>query len=172
MKNISFSIQHIGVHIKTANFARSKRFYELLGFQKIFEYGPDKTFEKDRSGKLISAPEAYHGTTFSHGGAKLEIADGHRAVKPEVFRESITSSKLSLMIAVNSISGLIDQCEKADIPLAVGPRHYYWGTLEVVVKDPDGVVLVFIAPYSKKEARKINADETLGKPPVSTQKVL
>lgn len=69
------------------------------------------------------------------------------------------------MIWVDSISELINQCTKASIPLAVDPRHYYWGTLEVVVKDPDGLVLVFIAPYSENEAKKVNADETWASPP-------
>lgn len=141
-------------------------FYEALGFTKIFEYGPDKTFQKDAKGNLISVPESYHGMTFSHGGCKLEIADGHRAVKPAVFKEKVNSSKVSLMINVNSIAKVIEVCKKARIPLAVGPRHYYWGTLEVVVKDPDGVVLVFIAPYIEEEAKKVNADETWGTPPM------
>lgn len=163
-KNI-FTIQTIGTHIKVADFAKSVRFYEMLGFTKVFEYGPNKTFQKDANGNLVSAPESYRGMTFSHGGCKLEIADGHRAVKPEVFKEKVKSSKISLMILVDSISGLLDRCKKANIPLAVGPRHYYWGTLEVVLKDPDGVVLVFIAPYTEEEAKKIHADETWGEPP-------
>ena len=165
MKTHSFTIQTIGTHIKVADFDLSKRFYETLGFTKVFEYGPDKTFQKDAKGNLVSAPEAYHGMTFSHGGCKLEIADGHRAVKPGVFKEKVRSSKISLMISVNSIAKIIEACKKAHIPMAVGPRHYYWGTLEVVIKDPDGVVLVFIAPYSKEEAKKILADKMWGTPP-------
>lgn len=158
-------ITSIGTHIKVSNFVKSKAFYEALGFKKVFEYGPDKTFEKDAKGNLISATESYHGATFQHGGCKLEIADGHRAVKPEVFQEHIASSKISLMITINSMSEFINTCQKANISLAVNPRHYYWGTLEAVVKDPDGVVLVFIAPYSEEEAKKINADETWAIPP-------
>ncbi|MFH1533613.1 MAG: VOC family protein [Nitrospirota bacterium] len=158
-------IQSIGVHIKVSDFAKSKVFYETLGFTKVFEYGPDKTFQKDEKGNLISATEAYHGITFSCGGARLEIADGHRAVKPEVFRESICSSKVSLMVNIEKISDLLKVCKEANIPPVVGPRHYYWGTLEVVIKDPDGFVLVFIAPYSEEEAIAISADETFGQPP-------
>lgn len=157
-------ISGIGVHIKVANFEASRRFYESLGFQRIFEYGPDKTFQKDARGNLISAPETYRGITFCHGGTKLEIADGHRAVRANVFAEKITSSKISLMINVDNLQEIIARTKKANIPLAVWPRHYYWGTLEAVVKDPDGVVLVFIAPYSETEAKKLNADETWGKP--------
>lgn len=147
-------IKGIGTHIKVANFKKSHEFYKSLGFKKVFEYGPNKKVK-----------EEYSGTVFEHGGCKLEIADGHRAVKPQVFKEKVKSSKISLMINVDSLKKIISLCQKAKIPLAVKPRHYYWGSLELVVKDPDGVVLVFIAPYSKKEASQIKADETWSSPP-------
>lgn len=147
-------IKGIGAHIKVADFETSRKFYEALGFKKVFEYGP---------GTKVS--EAYHGMTFEHSGCKLEIAAGHRAVKPEVFKMRMQNSKISLMISVDSVAKIIKICQKKNIPLAVGPRHYYWGTLEVVVKDPDGVVLVFIQPYDKKIAQRLKADETFGKPP-------
>lgn len=158
-------IKAIGAHLKVADFEKSKKFYETLGFKKVFEYGPNKTFEKDGSGNLISATEEYNGITFEHGGCKLEIADAHRAIKPEGFKQIIASSKVSLMVYVNSISELIETAHNAGIELAVGPRHYYWGTIEVVIRDPDRFVLAFIAPYSEEEAKKVNADETWGKPP-------
>lgn len=154
-----------GVHIKVSDFAKSKAFYEALGFKKVFEYGPDKTFEKNAQGNLISATESYNGITFEYNGALLEIADGHRAVKPNVFKEKVASSKVSLMIGIENMSAFLDTCQKAGIPLAVGPRHYYWGKLETVVRDPDGVILVFTVPYSEEEAKRIHADETFGVPP-------
>ncbi len=157
-------IQKIGVHIKVENFEVSRKFYEALGFTKIFEYGPEKGFDKDASGNLISATEAYHGMTFEHGGCKLEIADGHRAVKPEVFASRMTNSKVSLMIPVDSVEEILKVCEANNFPIGVPVRHYYWRTLELVVKDPDGVVLVFIQPYDEETAKRLNADETFGKP--------
>lgn len=144
-------INSIGVHIKVKDFDASKAFYEALQFTKVFEYGPD-----------MQVKEAYRGATFQHGTAKIEIADGHRAVKPDVFKETVGSSKISLMIAVDSLTDILEKCTKANIPISVKPRHYYWGTLELVIKDPDGVVLVFIAPYSKQEAKEIGADEKYG----------
>lgn len=142
-------INNIGVHIKVKDFAKSVKFYRDLGFKEFFTYGPDKKVKED-----------YNGMTFEVGGAKLEIADGHRAVKPEVFREIVESSKVSLMINVDTLSSVIDICNKAHIDIAVSVRHYYWGTLELVVKDPDGVVLVFIAPYDETEAKILKADES------------
>lgn len=147
-------INNIGVHIKVKDFSKSFAFYNSLGFKKVFEYGPDKSVVED-----------YNGTVFEHGGARLEIADGHRAVNHLVFEQNMPSSKISLMINVDSIDQVMRMAKKVGIRLAVGPRHYYWGTLEIVIKDPDGVVLVFISQYSKEMARRIKADETFSQNP-------
>jgi catechol 2,3-dioxygenase-like lactoylglutathione lyase family enzyme len=146
-------IQAIGVHIKVSNFQVSKKFYEALGFRQVFLYGPDQKVK-----------EAYNGVVFEHGGCKLEIADGHRAVKPEVFSSKMENSKISLMVPVDSIGKIIRICKENNFLIAVGPRHYYWNTLELVVKDPNGVVLVFNEPYTEESAKNLNADETFGKP--------
>jgi len=143
------SINGIGTHIKVADFKKSVTFYKALGFKKAFEYGPEKSVRED-----------YSGMVFEHGGCRLEIADGHRAVKPDVFRQKVNSSKISLMVNVESLTGVVKRCNREGIKIAVAPRHYYWGTLEMVVKDPDGVVLVFIAPYTTIEAKRLNADES------------
>ncbi len=136
-----------GIHIKVVNFEKSKLFYESLGFKKVFEYGPDQKVN-----------EEYRGVTFLVGKMKLEIANGHRAVKDIVFKEKILSSKVSLMVEVEKLSKIVNLCRNIGINLAVEPRHYYWGTLEVVVKDPDGLVIVFVAPYSSREAKILNAN--------------
>lgn len=158
-------ITGIGIHIKVFDFSRSKAFYEALGFRKVFEYGSDKAFRKDRNGNLVSAPEEYQGIVFQQAGCKVEIADGHRAVNASVFRKRVSSSKISLKVNVDRLDKIINRCNNARIPLAVLPRHFYWGTLEVVVKDPDGVVLVFIAPYSEADARSVHADESWARQP-------
>lgn len=141
----------IGVHIKVKDIKKSEEFYKVLGFKETFAYGPDREVK-----------EVYSGRVYEVGGAKLEIADGHRAVRSEIFKEMVKSSKISLMINVDSLGEIIDKCRQNNIPV-VGPRHYYWGTLEMVVKDPDGVVLVFIAKYDIAEAKKLNADERWAK---------
>ncbi|EKE05276.1 MAG: hypothetical protein ACD_19C00372G0002, partial [uncultured bacterium] len=97
-------INGAGVHIKVNNFEKSLKFYTSLGFIKVFEYGPGKSVE-----------EKYHGAVFEHGEFKLEIADGHRAVKPEVFNEQVKSSKISLMLYVGSLEEIIKKCEKNKI---------------------------------------------------------
>ncbi len=147
-------LKSIGIHIKAKDFKKSVSFYESLGFQKIFEYGPDKKVK-----------EKYNGVAYRVGESTLELADGHIAVKLHVFKERVQTSKISPMVNVDSIASIINRCKNHNIPLAVEPRHYYWGTLEMVVKDPDGVVLVFICPYSKIEAKKVNADENFANNP-------
>ena len=122
---------------------------------KIFEYGPDKEVKED-----------YSGATFACGAAKLEIADGHRAVKPETFLEDVKSSKISLMIEVDSIGEIIECAHKMGVEPTTPVRHYYWGKLEVVFRDPDGVILVFTEPYTKESTEKLNASEEFGKAPI------
>mgnify|MGYP001584275844 CR=1 FL=1 len=141
-------IAGVGVHIKTKDFQKSLTFYEALGFKKTFEIGPNKKIQED-----------YNMVMFDTGSGILEIADGLQVVKPEVFKETVTSPKISLMINTDNMEELLEQCKKADIPLAVGVRHYYWGNLEFVLKDPDGVILVFITKYTPELAAKLNADE-------------
>lgn len=140
------NIKKIGTHLKVSNFARSRAFYEALGFQPVFEYGPglqltDKT-----------APENYSGITFAteDGTALFEIADGHVAVKPEVFRKRVTSSKVSLMIHVESLKDVMDRAKKAGIRLVADPVNFHWGSTEIVIKDPDGFILVFITPTTEE----------------------
>ncbi|MEK7544398.1 MAG: VOC family protein [Patescibacteria group bacterium] len=139
----------VNIHIKVKDFKKSLTFYESLGFKKVNSYGPDHEVK-----------ERYNGAAFQLGETILEIADGHRGVKPEVFQESVTSSKISLFIGVDSISDMLAVCKKAGIEPIVGVRHYHWGKLEFVIRDPDGVIIVFFAPYTKEEAEKVNADES------------
>lgn len=146
-----FMIKSIGAHIKAKNYLKSRAFYEGFGFPVIFEYGPDKEVK-----------EEYSGVTFAVGAAKLEIADGHRAVKPETFRETIESSKVSLMIEVESLAEIIGRAKKMGLTPTTPVRHYYWGKLEVVYRDPDGVIVVFTQPYNPEDARTLGADEAFG----------
>lgn len=148
-------IKTIGTHIKVKDFEKSLKFYQGFGFEKIFEYGPDKEVKED-----------YSGATFACGTAKLEIANGHRAVKPEVFMESVGSSKISLMIEVSSLEDIIQRANSMGISPTTPVRHYYWGKLEVVYRDPDGVILVFTETYSPEVAEKLGASEEFGKPPL------
>ncbi len=143
----------IGIHIKVKDIAKSRDFYEKLGFTPVFGYGSED-YRKTLPEGCPSAPEAYQGVTYKLAdGAELEIADGHIAAKPEVFKEEIQSGKVTAMIRVKSIVPVIE-AYKDRIKFPV--RHYYWNSIEVALRDPDGFVLVFIAPFSEDELAAVS----------------
>lgn len=131
----------LGVHIKCKDLERSKEFYEAFGFSPIFAYGSDK----HRAGfkDINTAPEKYDGIVYEVEGALLEIANGHIAVKPGVFCETVESSKISLMIDVESVENVKKVAQVKDYQIAADIREFYWGTREIVLRDPDGVIVVF-----------------------------
>jgi hypothetical protein len=93
--------------------------------------------------------------TFKIGeSAELEIAEGHIALagRPKVFKQPVESPKVSAMVRVESLVPLFSN---KLIEIKVPVRHYYWGSIEAAFRDPDGYVLVFIAPYSEEEARAV-----------------
>ncbi len=139
-------IKKIGTHLKVSNIEKSIAFYNTLGFQPILEFGPG--LERTNT----TAPHKYRGIIFAtdDGTALFEIADGHIAVKPEVFQEHISSSKVSLMVFVDSLEEIIGRAKKASIPLAKEPVNYPWRTTELVIRDPDGFIVVFIAPTTEE----------------------
>jgi catechol 2,3-dioxygenase-like lactoylglutathione lyase family enzyme len=147
-------LTRLGVHLKVADLDKSRRFYESLGFKPVFAYGDD-AFRATLPQGLPSAPERYRGMTFKIGeDAELEIAEGHIAVKDgRVFQELITSPKISAMVHVKS---LVDLFQNPLVTITFPVRHYYWGTIEAAFRDPDGFVLVFIAPYSEEEFKRVS----------------
>lgn len=148
------TITGLGTHIKVADIEKSRKFYESVGFIPVFAYGDD-AFRASLPDGLASAPERYRGMTFKVGeNAELEIAEGHIAVKDKsVFKEVIKTPKVSAMVRVKSVVPLFSN-KLIDIKVPV--RHYYWGSIEVVFRDPDGYVLVFIAPYSEEEEKQVS----------------
>jgi catechol 2,3-dioxygenase-like lactoylglutathione lyase family enzyme len=134
-----------GIHIKVKDIQKSYRFYKAFGFKPVFAYGNSKWQEQlkaDFKG-LATVDEKYEGVTFEFNGALLEIANGHIAVKTEVFKESISSSKVSAMVDTDSIEQIVSICKLNNIEIAVQPRTFHWGSTEVVIADPDGLIIVF-----------------------------
>ncbi len=143
----------IGIHLKVKDIQVSRDFYEKLGFMPAFGYGSEE-FRATLPQGCPSAPEKYQGVMYKLAdGAEYEIADGHIAAKPVVFGETVTSGKISAMIRVKSIVPVIE-AYKDRIVFPV--RKYYWGSVEVALRDPDGLVLVFIAPYTEEELARVS----------------
>lgn len=136
-------ISQFGIHLKVTDFKKSLFFYKKLGFKEFFAYG-GKKFLESFGNSIPTAPEKYNGVVFKINNTLFEIADGHIAVKPEVFKQKIESSKISAMIQVGSLYEIIKICKKNRFKIAVQPRIFPWGTREMVIKDPDGFVLVFM----------------------------
>lgn len=135
------AITALGVHLKVADLARSQAFYETFGFRRLGTF-PD-------------------GVIYGIGGvALLELNARHPAVQPEVFQSRLTTAKTSLMVNVRSLMPVLTAAKRAHIPLAVPPRRFPWKTIEVVVRDPDGFVVVFIAPHTEDELQKVQARTT------------
>lgn len=136
-------ITKFGVHIKVKSINKSLNFYSSFGLKPIFAYG-NKNFTSKFKDICPSVKENYNGVTFKVGGSLLEIADGHIAVKKSTFKENIESSKISAMLHVKSLDKIMSICKEKTFKIFVDPKSYPWGTKEMVVKDPDGFVLVFI----------------------------
>ncbi len=136
-------IGRFGIHLKVKDIEKSLQFYLSFGLKPVFAYGND-VFRSQFDKTLPTAPERYQGVVFEINGAIIEIADGHLAVKKRVFSEPIKSSKVSAMLHTNSIDEIIGICTLNNYDIAVSPKEFPWGTREVVVRDPDGFVLVFI----------------------------
>jgi catechol 2,3-dioxygenase-like lactoylglutathione lyase family enzyme len=134
----------IGAHIKVRDFDQSMAFYSALGFPLLRRFGPG-----------TEMPESYRGAVFQVGDAFLEIAEGHKPINPEVFLETITSSKISLLINVESLMPLVDACRRNKIEILVPPRRFQWGQIELVIKDPDGLILSFSTPDKPSETQAL-----------------
>jgi catechol 2,3-dioxygenase-like lactoylglutathione lyase family enzyme len=148
-------ITGIGVHLKVRSVAEARSFYEdFLELTPVFAYG-NAAFLATIPSNVQTAPERYSGVTYEiSGGAKIEIADGHIAVEdPEIFTSQIKSPKVSAMINVASLVPLLKKDYLGDKPKVT---HYYWGTLEAVVRDPDGWVVVLISPFSEDELAEVS----------------
>jgi catechol 2,3-dioxygenase-like lactoylglutathione lyase family enzyme len=152
-----------GIHLKVADISRSRAFYEgALGLAPVFGYG-NEGFRKTLPPSIPSvvqdglpgAPERYCGVTYEPSPhAPLEIADGHIAVPDRaVFLEGVESPKISAMLRIHSLVPLIR--DKRVFPKS-SLKSYYWGTIEMVLRDPDGFVIVLIAPYSDAEMEALS----------------
>ncbi|HVX92904.1 MAG TPA: VOC family protein [Candidatus Dojkabacteria bacterium] len=138
-------VNKFGIHLKVRDIYKSYSFYSVFNLPSVFCYGDldwIKTIQKTNP-SIGNALEKYNGVTFDIQGALFEIADGHVAVKPEVFKENIPNSKVSAMLDVESVDNIVKICHENNFDIVVEPRVFPWGTKEVVIKDPDGFILVF-----------------------------
>lgn len=149
-------ITGLGLHIKVKDIQASRALYESLGFTPVFAYG-DADFLATIPSGTPNAPEHYRGVAYKAFAdeaktitiAELEIAEDHIALKnKQDAKETIASAKISAMLRVKSLVPLFSN---TNVNLVFPVRHYYWGTIEAAFRDPDGFVVVCIAPFSQEE---------------------
>jgi catechol 2,3-dioxygenase-like lactoylglutathione lyase family enzyme len=136
----------VGINLKVKDFKKSQAFYDAFGFKKLFEFGPD-----------LEERSKFRGMFYEVGNTLFEISEGHMAVKPEVFAAQIQNSKVSLMVYVESLIPILDICEARGVDIYVKPRQFPWGQIGVIVKDPDGFIVAFLADVSDEEQEKVQA---------------
>lgn len=138
-------VTKFGIHLKVKDIYKSFDFYSSFKLKPVFAYGRKEWINmlSKLYPELPHAVEKYEGVTFEINNALFEIANGHVAVKNEVFKQDITSSKVSAMIDTESVDKIVEISKEKGFEIAKEPVKYPWGTREVVVKDPDGFILVF-----------------------------
>lgn len=156
MQNPS-NITGLGINVKVRDIQASRRFYESLGFVPVFAYGDEQFLATLPAGTPSAPSKKPKGIHYSLYGdadrkyvvAELELVADHIVLKNNTsFSEVITSPKLSAMIHVQTLLPIITN-ENVDITFPI--RKYYWGSIEVALRDPDGFVLVFITPFTQQE---------------------
>lgn len=136
----------------------SRRFYEdLLGMtparasgNSAFRRTLPPTLPSSNDDGLPGSPDLWNSISYKPcPKTEIELADSHPAV-PErsVFEADIEGPKISAMVHVQSLVPLIvDRGVRPSYPL----RVYPWGSVEAALKDPDGFVVVVIAPATDVE---------------------
>ena len=152
----------LGVHLKVRDIAKSRSFYEgLLGLVPMRGSGDDafratlpQSLPSRADDGLPGAPDHWCSITYEPSpSAELEIADGHPAVTDDaVFAGVVDGPKVSAMLHAESLVPLLR--DRGVVP-SYPVRRYAWGTIELVLRDPDGFLVVVIAPASDDELTAI-----------------
>lgn len=147
----------LGIHLKVADIAKSRDFYEgVLGLAPARASGSDdfrstlpSSLPSRVNDGLPGSPDQWNSVTYQPSeSAQLEIGDGHPAVALQVFLEAVESPKISAMLHAESLLPLVREGGvRPSYPLCVYP----WGTVELTLRDPDGFVIVVIAPATEAE---------------------
>jgi len=103
-----------------AHYADSVAFYrDIVGLHPMREFGSG-----DASGIV-----------FFLGGGYLEITES--AVQPP-------TKATELWLQVRDVEQAHERLQQADVPIVEAPSKKPWGLIEMRVKDPDGLTLIFV----------------------------
>lgn len=157
----SMEFTGVGVHLKVHDITASRHFYEqVLGMVPARASGSPEFRSTlpvglaPQDDGLPGSPDRWNSISYKPcPNTEIELADSHPAV-PErsVFESEIQTPKISAMLHVESLLPLIrDRGVRPTYPL----RAYPWGSVEAVLKDPDGFVVVLIAASTDPELQAL-----------------
>lgn len=151
----------VGVHLKVQDIAASRRFYEqVIGMVPARASGSPEFRSTLPAGfaphddGLPGSPDRWNSISYKPcPNTEIELSDSHPAVPDRsVFESEIETPKISAMLHVESLLPLIrDRGARPSYPV----RTYPWGSVEAVLKDPDGFVVVVIARSTDTELQAL-----------------
>jgi transcriptional regulator with XRE-family HTH domain len=161
----------LGISIKVRSTLTSHAFYSSFGsafrLVPVRAYG-DPAFAKAFAGicpGVDCRPRNYCGIIYniiSRGGqrARLEVSEGHPDVPHAVHQTDMETAKVSIRLEVDSLADVIrsrayqEAAGRAVTDRGGFVKSYNWGTIEAPIRDPDGVVIVFVVHWDQRDPRK------------------
>jgi hypothetical protein len=161
----------LGISIKVKDALASHRFYSAFG--SAFKIVPVRAYGDAEFASAFARlcpgvdcrPRNTAGIIYNiigRGGqrARLEVSEGHPDVPREVHEASMDSAKVSLRLEVDSLADVIktpayqEAAKRAATDRGGFVKSYNWGTIEAPVRDPDGVVIVFVVRWDPRDPQK------------------
>jgi transcriptional regulator with XRE-family HTH domain len=162
----------LGINIQVKNALASHRFYSAFGsafkLVPVRAYG-DSEFAKDFGGVCPGVdcrPRKDAGIIYNiigRGGqrARLEVSEGHPEVPTDVHETNMKSAKVAIRLEVDSLAEVIrspayqEAAKRAVTGRGGFVKSYNWGTIEAPVRDPDGVVIIFVVYWEPRREEEI-----------------
>lgn len=162
----------LGINVQVKDALSSHRFYS--GFGSAFKLVPVRAYGDAEFAKAFAEfcpdvdcrPRKDAGIIYniiSRRGqrARLEVTQGHPEVPADVHETDMVTAKVSLRLEVESLAEIIrtpayQQAAKRAVTNRGGfVKSYNWGTIEAPVRDPDGVVIIFVVHWDPRKEEEI-----------------
>jgi len=162
----------LGINIQVKDALASHRFYSSFG--SAFKLVParaygDSEFAQEFAKacpKVDCRPRKDSGIIYNIIGragqrARLEVSEGHPEVSTDVHATNMETAKVVIRIEVDSLAEVIrspayQEAAKRAVSSRGGfVKSYNWGTIEAPVRDPDGVVIIFVVYWDPGKEEEI-----------------
>ncbi len=168
---VQLAVAPVGIFIKVKDAMVSHKFYSAFG--SAFTIVPVRAYGDSKFARQFAKvcpnvdcrPRKHAGIIYnivSRGGqrARLEVSEGHPDVPAAVHESDMATAKVSIRLEVDSLAEVIRApAYQAAARRALTSRggfvkSYNWGTIEAPVRDPDGVVIVFVVHWDQRDPSK------------------